>query len=920
MRAALWLHRVAARVLLPRSLHAEYAAELEATVAARLGAASGPLARWLVLLGELVDLVSAAVRERRSMHGGGPSGPADGRAIRGGAMGGWSDVRTSLRSLARRPGLALGVTLTIGLGIGATTTIYGIVDGVILRPLPYEDPDRLVAIGALAMSDPADGATELQPLTDMSSEVYKRYRERARSFSQLGGVDPYNVVVSDENGLEQQIAGVRVTPELFDMLGAAPTLGRAFAPDEYAIEGAAVAMISWEYWQSQYGGDPGVLGRELEASADIGGRPTIVGILPRGFRPPEAFAIAGELPLVYQPLPLADPGPNRFVFFPINAVGRLRPGTTIEQAREEAERLFAEISVELASRPGPAIPGGAAAGIGVNDLHVQTVGETGRTLWVFLGAAALLLALTSMNAATMFLSRALDRTQELGVRVALGAGRGVVAHLLLVEAGALSLLGGLIGVLLAYVGMATFLRFAPTSIPRLSTVGVDGRVLAAAAAMTLGTAVAAGLLPALRFTARAPWERLQSASRSTSEAASRLRTALVGGQLALAVVLLSGAGLLFSSFLRLRSMDPGFAPDDLVVVGTSTQAAQRIRINGSASRLQAQNWDRVRDALSTVPGIGPVALANALPFQAPTWAPRLLLPGDEPDVVRPGIAGYVVSDGYLEALGTEVVSGRGLGPEDGPDGEPVLLVNEAFVRTQLGGSDPLGVMVTRPREGLAAQGAQVAMRIVGVVEDVVQARVEDGPRPAVYVPYRQADLPQLGSFWSVVRSARSTEALAPELRTVLEATNRTPRVVERMEDRMAETRATPRFQTFLIGTFAGVAMLLAVAGLHASLAHTVRRRQRELGVRIALGADRGSVLRMVLSQGLRVAVVGLTIGIVGTLAMSGLLEAFLYGMEPYDPLTLAGVALVLMLVSVAACLAPARRATTVDPVEVLGAE
>jgi predicted permease len=394
---------------------------------------------------------------------------------------------------------------------------------------------------------------------------------------------------------------------------------------------------------------------------------------------------------------------------------------------------------------------------------------------------------------------------------------------------------------------------------------------------------------------------------------------LVGGQLALAVVLLSGASLLFSSFLRLRAMDPGFDPDGLVVVGTATRGPQRIRIEGSASRLMAQSWDRVRDALGSVPGVPSVAMANALPFQAPTWAPRLLLPGDGPEVVRVGIAGYVVSGGYLETLGTDVVAGRGLGLEDGPDAEPVVLVNQAFVRSQLEGRDPLGVLVTRTREGLMARG-EVSMRIVGVVEDVVQARVEDGPRPAVYVPYGQADLPQLGSFWSVVRSELPPEALAPALRTALADADRTPRVVEAMESRMAETRATPRFQTFLIAAFAAVAMLLAAAGLHGSLAHAVRRRQRELGVRIALGADRGSVLRMVLTQGLRLAAVGLVIGIAGTLAMSGLLDAFLYGMAPYDPLALAGVAVVLMLVSAAACLAPALRATSVDPVKVLGAE
>ena len=624
--------------------------------------------------------------------------------------------------------------------------------------------------------------------------------------------------------------------------------------------------------------------------------------------------------MVYAPLPTLDPGPGRIVIFPVNGVGRLRPGTTVEQAREEAASIYQEIQNELANQP--RLPGATTAGIGVNDLHVQTVGATERTLWIFLGAAALLLALTAMNAATLFLSRALDRTQELGVRVALGAGRAGVVRLLLAEAGALALVGGVVGVAFAFGGVATFLRFAPASIPRLSSVAVDARVLAAAAIMTLGTALAAGLLPALRLTAKSPWQRLQGGGRGASDTTTRLRTALVGGQLALAVVLLSGAGLLFSSFMRLRSMDPGFDAEGLTVVATAPRGPVRIRITDPAqmTRIGVEPWDRVREALLSTPGVTAAALANSLPFQPPTWAPRILLPGDASDVVREGIYGYVISPGYLETVGTRVISGRGLDARDGFDGEPVALVNEAFVRTQLDGADPLGATLMRNREGPVGQNQQLPLRIVGVVEDVVQARVEDGPRPAIYIPYQQADFPQLGSFWSVVRAGTTPEALMPELRATLASTDRVPRVVEAMETRMSASRATPRFQTFLIGAFAGVAMLLAAAGLQGSLAHSVRRRQRELGVRMALGADRSSVLRMVLTQGLRVSVVGLAIGIAGTLALSRVLASFLYDMAPWDPITLGAVAVVLIAVSVVACLAPARRATAVDPVRVLQAD
>jgi len=909
--SALGMYRLAARLLLPRAFREEYGAEMEDAVAARFAETGGALGIIVAFTAELADLTATAAREWKAAL----------TTIKEGVMGGgWGEIATSARNLTRRPGLSLGVVLTIGLGIGATTTIFGVVDGVILRPLPYQDPEGLVAIGGLARSGPPDPETGLQPLVDMNAPVYTRYHDRARSFTQMAGLDPYMLQLTDEGGVEREVPGVRVSPEFFELFGVAPVLGRTFALEEHTItDEAAVAMIAYEYWQSRYGGDPDVLGRAIETTAAAGPRATIIGVLPRGFRPPEAFEQSGARPMIYGPLPTVDPGPGRIVIFPVNGVGRLRPGTTVEQAREEAASLFQEIENELANLPRP--PGAQATGIGVNDLHMQTVGTTERTLWIFLGAAALLLALTAMNAATLFLSRALDRTQELGVRVALGAGRAGVVRLLLAEAGALALVGGVLGVAFAYGGVATFLRFAPTSIPRLSSVTVDARVLAAAAVMTLGTALAAGLLPALRFTAKAPWQRLQS-GRGASDSTTRLRTVLVGGQLALAVVLLSGAGLLFSSFLRLRSMDPGFEPDGLLVVATAPRGPVRIRITDPSqmTRMGAEPWDRVREALLSTPGVTAAALANALPFQPPTWAPRITLPGDGPEVVREGIHGYVISPGYLEAVGTEVTGGRGFDARDGFEGEMVALVNEAFVRTQLDGADPLGAIIGRGREGPGGQGQTTSMRIVGVVENVVQARVEDGALPAVYIPYQQADFPQLGNFWSVVRAGTTPETLAPELQAALASTDRTPRVVETMETRMSATRATPRFQTFLIGAFAAVAMLLAAAGLQGSLAHSVRRRQRELGVRMALGADRSSVLKMVLTQGLRVSVVGLAVGIAGTLALSRVLASFLYDMAPWDPMTLVGVAAVLIAVSVVACLAPARRATAVDPVRVLQAE
>jgi putative ABC transport system permease protein len=915
-RAALTIYRAWARVLLPSDFREEYGSELEDAVAARL-VGRGTLGMVGVLIAECADLVATAWRERWG------SSNDMGEEMRESM----ADLRIGTRNLVRRPGLAVGTALMIALGIGATTTIYSVVDGVILRPLPYDDPSTLVAIGVIAPGASADPESGLQDLTIMSSIEVDALRERARSFEALGAISAHRILESNENGVEQNIPAAQVSAEFFPMLGVAPALGRMFTPDEFEFTGStipssSVVVISHGYWQRRYGADPAVIGRTLESAPSRDGvRPTIVGVLSEGFQPPETFFPRGELPEVYTPMRLprnADQAPERrMVVLGLSGLGRLSAGTTVEQAREEAAVISEEL---MAAQPlGARLPGGRARVIGVNGLHADTIGTAGRTLWAFLGAAGLLLLLTVLNAATLMLARALDRRQELGVRVALGAGRGRVVRLLLGEAGLLALVGGTIGVILAYGGVGAFLRFAPPTIPRLSTVAVDERVLVVALAATFVTGIAAGLVPAFGFMRRDAWEGLQTGARTVSDPASRVRTALVGGQLALAMILLCGAGLLFSSFMRIRSADPGFEPAGLVAMSPAPAGPVQISRAGVAEFYR--RWDPVLAAQAAVPGVRSVGGASGVPFQAPTWAPRILVPGDAADVTREGIAGYAITPGYLETMGSEILAGRAIGAEDGQDGERVVLVNEAFVRTQLDGAEAVGMILTMDPEGnVGAPSGPVPMRIVGVVEDMVQTRAEDGPRPAIYIPYSQAGPQQLIQWWSVVRTDRAAEEVIPELRASLTGSQVRPENVTTMADRIATTQVTPRFQTLLIGAFAGVALLLAAAGLHGSLAHTVRRRQRELGVRMALGADRASVLRMVMRQGMRLSVIGLALGLAGTLALTRVLASFLFDMQPYDPPTLLGVAIILLLVCAAACLAPARRATAVDPVRVLQAD
>lgn len=444
----------------------------------------------------------------------------------GGIMGSWiRDFRIAARSLSRRLSFALGVALTLSLGIGATTTTFSVVDGVMLRPLPYADPSTLAAVGAISPSQEwLDQQASLQDLSRMSMPNYRDFRERSRAFEKLATIEPSTNLLSDVGDGPELVAAARVSSDLFEMLGASPALGRTFLPEEYSVASEAVVMITYGTWQRRYGGDPNVLGRLLERVA----RPTtIVGVLHRDLRPPEAFFPIDEAPEFWFPLQSDHRRYNRRDIPRLYVLGRIAAELAIE---------FPEGNVQS---------DGSHLGIGVNALHTQTVGTSNRALGIFLGAAGLLLLLTVMNAATLLLARSHERAREFGVRMALGAGRIRLVRLLMSEAAILSVVGGGVGVLLAYAGVAAFLRYAPSSIPRLSTVTVDTRVLIVAALVSLGTGIATALWPALRLTGRSPSEHLQRGGHSFAEPTSGFRNVLVVGQIAVR--------LCFSQVLRFSS-------------------------------------------------------------------------------------------------------------------------------------------------------------------------------------------------------------------------------------------------------------------------------------------------------------------------------------------------------------------------------
>lgn len=813
------------------------------------------------------------------------------------------DVAFAVRNLTRRPLLALGVVLTLGVGVGATTAIYSVVDGILLKPLRFPDSGRLVAVGAMFPGrEWEDRAGGLQHLAGVSYKNFADLRDRAHSFSSLGAAEPTSVLMPDRGEGPELVRAARVTPDFWTALGVSPVLGRLFHVDEYRQGGEiSPVILSHGAWERRFGGDPNVVGHAMEPG---GPSSVIVGVLPADFAPPEGLISSSTdfwLPLQSEHPRYADRGGRGVVL-----VGRLATGVTVDAARKETSELADRLAAEYPD--GNVFPNGTHFGVGVNGLLEQVVGTTRRILLIFLGAAGLLLLIAVLNAITLLLARSLDRVQELGVRQALGAGPGRIVRLLVSESVVLSLVGALVGVALGYVGVVAFRRFGPSSLPRMGDVTVDARVLAVTFLVAVVTGLVTGLVPAARFVRRAPWQALRVGRGATAR--SRLRTFLVASQLAVAVLLLSGAGLLLRSFFALRAVDPGFVSEGLISLAVPLK-----RPGAPEGEQSWQAWDLLLEQVAATPGVDAVAGATNTPFQDPNWAPRVLLPDDGIDVVREGVAGYAITPGYLDVVGTRLVRGRDFTRADASTGPFVALVNQAWVRTQLGPDrDPLGMTVR-----IDSGGGMREVQIVGLVENAIQARAEDGPRPAVYVPYTQAEWPMVNA---VVRSDEPAEVVMPALRrAVARFSGMTPVLaMTTLDDRIAATRTDPRFQALLLATFALVALTLAGSGLYASLAHAVGIRRREMGIRMALGAARGGVRRMVVFSGVRIAVVGLAFGLLGSLAMNRALRGFVYSVPLGDPVALLAASSALAFVVVLASYVPARRATQVDPAEVLREE
>ena len=799
------------------------------------------------------------------------------------------DLRYAFRFFLSRPAFSTIAVLTLALGIGANTAIFSVVNGVLLRPLPYRDPGRLVLVAEKSS----------YPIISTSYQNWVDWRDQSRSFESMEATRATSVTLSGE-GEPERLNARMVTAGLLPMLGTRAEVGRTFLAAEDQPNGAPVAMLSHGLWQRRFGGSREILGQPVT----LDGKPyTVIGVLPAGFQvfqPADLF-----LPF----MPWAATLPDDRNWHPgIFALARLKPGVSREQAREEMIGIAARLEKDY-----PIFNTDKSAD--VVGLQEQLVKDHRPALLLLLGAVSFVLLIACVNMANLLLARAATRGREVAIRTALGAGRGRLIRQLLTESVLLAAAGGMVGLAVAWGALGWLLRMAADSIPQGVPIGVDGRVLAFTAGVSLLAGILFGLVPALRTASPDLRESLNEGTRGSTGGPGqhRLRGALVVLEVAFAVVLLVGSGLLLRSFSRLQDVPPGFRPDHLLVVDlpvSPTAYAEPAR--------RYDFYDRLVERARTLPGVRAAAAASFLPVSGGGSLLHFNVKGKPPASPKDfTAAGYrAVSPGYLETLGVPLLQGRRFTAADREGAPSVVVINASMAKTFFSGVNPLGQWM---QLGATPEGEVPWMEVVGVVGDVRPGLGLD-PQAEMYLPFRQADqLLPVFQLSLILRTAGDPLSQVPALRSALaEIDPSQPLVkVRTMEDNMDASVAQPRFRVWLIGIFAGLALVLAAVGVYGVMSYTVTQRTNEIGVRVTLGARPAEIFRIIVGQGLRLALLGVGFGLAAALAVTRLLQSFLFGISAYDPATYAAVAVLLVFVALAACLLPARRATRMDPVAAL---
>ncbi|HEX2100562.1 MAG TPA: ABC transporter permease [Candidatus Synoicihabitans sp.] len=801
------------------------------------------------------------------------------------------DLVFGFRTLNRNRGFTAVALATLAIGIGGNTAIFSFVDAVLLRPLPYPEPERIVRVLEKRPDGGRNGIATLNYL-DWAREntVFEALAAQAGGAVTLTGIDE-----------PVQLRGARVTAQYFDVFGVRAALGRTFLPGEDQLGQHHVVVLGHDLWQTQFGGDPAIVGRVIR----LDGEPhTVVGVLPRG----GGFDRGSYLQL-WRPLAFAPENLTRnFHWF--GAYARLKPGTTLEQARAEMETIGTRIAQEY-----PDIKKGWSVSV---DAYAETaVGDQlRRSLYVLLAAVGMVLLIACANLASLSLARGLAREREVAIRASLGAGRGRLIRQFLTESVLLALIGGGLGLALG-VGLMLALRAAlpPFALPREAEVTLDARVLLFTLGISLLTGVVCGLFPALQATRPdlAAAMKQGSAGAGTGRLRHGVRTALVVTEVALAFVLLTGAGLLLRSFARLQAVPTGFDSTNVITAGLPISERQYPTPEALHAYLQ-----RVTEAIATVPGVRDAAISSALPLRG--WGYGMPFHRADSAVsdraARRACFFKMVSPSYFRTLGISVLRGRALEERDRAGGPRVAVINEAMAKKHFPNEDPIGkrLMVEQILYGQTGLGPDVAWEIVGVIADERVDRL-DAKEPSIgmYVSIEQSPQP---SQALIVRGAIDPAIQQQSIRKAVLAVNpdQTLPDLKTLDQIKTESLGDTRLRSMLLGIFGLIALLLAAIGIYGVVAYGVEQRTREFGIRAALGASPGAILKFVLRGGLTTVTLGLLIGVAGVLALTRLLSSLLYGVGERDPVTLVAVAGILGVVALVACYLPARRATRVDPI------
>jgi putative ABC transport system permease protein len=792
------------------------------------------------------------------------------------------DIRFAARSLWKRPGFTVIVVLTLALGIGANAAVFSVINAVLLRPLPYRDADRVVTLWQ-------NNVKAGLPRNGVSPPNFIDWSEQSRSFEAIAGIEPSSLSLLGE-GEPERFPAWLVTSGFFQVAGVDALVGRTFTAEEYQPGNHRVVVLAHGLWQQRFGGDKGIVGRAL----NLNGQPhTVVGVMAPEFQlPPDRQ--------IWAPKIITDSQRQARAATYWNVVARLKPGITVAQAQEEMNGIAARLAAQY-----PDTNGGMGAN--VVPLFEHMTGQIRSALWVLAAAVGFVLLIACVNVANLLLVRGAERQREFAIRRALGAERFRLLRQSLTESLLLVLVGGVAGVLLASWLVKLIPALSSSKIPRIENVEIDLRVVLFACGVSLLTAIVFGLVPAVQFWRNDIQSTLKEGGRSAATPVRhRLRKALVISEVAIAVVLLTGAGLLLRSFVRLLQVDPGFTKENVLAMQVFLPR------NYDKPELMIGFFDQSLEKIGNLPGVETAAVIATPPFidldQDATFnvvgrpAPP---PGSEPSAFYAQL-----SSEYLKTLNIPLKQGRFFTKFDATGSQPVVVINETMARRYFPNEDPLG------KQLIVTFARPITREIIGVVGDVRHNGLHADPRAEMFVPHQQSASAHM-TFLVQTRSEPASQLSAVK-QAIREINPRqTFAKTATMEELVADSLKERRFNLFLLGLFAGIALLLATIGIYGSISYATRQRTNEIGVRIALGAQSRDVLRLIVGQGLGLALVGVGIGLGAAFLLTRAIKSFLFGVSPTDPLTFLAISLLLLFTALIASLVPARRATRVDPLVAL---